>query len=248
MRLTNIAPLALMLGARSGMCYNAISYELSERPEDMIESSEQAPVADDKPRMAYLDVCALNRPLDDQSQMRIRLEADAVSLILSHVRSQSLALAVSPVHHAEVAANPDPSRRSHVQLLLQELGSQVVFDRLASRRRAEDLITLGMGTADAAHVALAEQVGCDFVTCDDRLLRQSGASESKSGAVHLLHIAIRKIYNDSTILSTGRDRGAARCGSSCQEPWPRRGCTLLESAAPTPVGLRAVAQAVANRS
>jgi hypothetical protein len=75
MRLTNIAPLASMLGARSGMCFNAISYELSERPEDMIESSELAPVADDKPRMAYLDVCALNRPLDDQSQMRMRLEA-----------------------------------------------------------------------------------------------------------------------------------------------------------------------------
>jgi predicted nucleic acid-binding protein len=170
--LPNITPLASMLGARSGICYNAISKELSERPEDMIESSEQALAADDKPRMAYLDVCALNRPLDDQSQMRIRLEADAVSLILSYVRSKSLTLAVSPVHYAEVAANPDPSRRSHVQLLLQELGSQIVFDRDASRRRAEVLVTLGMGTADAAHVALAEQVGCDFVTCDDGLLRQ----------------------------------------------------------------------------
>ena len=138
----------------------------------MTESSKQTSVVDEKPRLVYLDVCALNRPLDDQSQMRIRLEADAVSLILSHVRSQSHALAVSPVHHAEVAANPDPSRRSHVQLLLQELGSQIVFDRVASRRRAEELVNLGMGTGDAAHVALAEQAGCDFVTCDDRLLRQ----------------------------------------------------------------------------
>lgn len=136
-----------------------------------MESLELEIVADDKPRMAYLDVCALNRPLDDQSQMRIRLEADAVSLILNHVRSKSLALAVSPAHHIEVSASPDPSRRSHVQLLL-ELGIQVVFDRVASRRRAEELVTLGMGTADAAHVAIAEQMGCDFVTCDDRLLRQ----------------------------------------------------------------------------
>ena len=57
-------------------------------------------------------------------------------------------------------------------LLLQDLGSQIVFDRAASRRRAEELVNLGMGAADAAHVALAEQAGCDFVTCDDRLLRQ----------------------------------------------------------------------------
>ncbi len=138
----------------------------------MMKASELEIVVDDKPRMAYLDVCALNRPLDDQSQMRIRLEADAVSLILSLVRSQSLVLAVSPVHHAEVAANPDPSRRSHVQLLLQELGHTIEFDRDAARQRAEKLVSLGMGIADAAHVALAEQVGCDFVTCDDRLLRQ----------------------------------------------------------------------------
>ena len=138
----------------------------------MTQSSRQTTVVDEKPRLVYLDVCALNRPLDDQSQMRIRLEADAVSLILGHVRSLSLALAVSPAHHVEVAANPDPSRRSHVQLLLQDLGSQIVFDRATSRRRAEELVNLGMGAADAAHVALAEQVGCDFVTCDDRLLRQ----------------------------------------------------------------------------
>jgi hypothetical protein len=117
-------------------------------------------------------MCALNRPLDDQSQMRIRLEADAVSLILGHVRSHSLALAVSPAHHVEVAANPDPSRRSHVQLLLQDLGSQIVFDRAAARPRAEELVNLGIGAVDAAHVALAEQAGCDFVACDDRLLRQ----------------------------------------------------------------------------
>jgi hypothetical protein len=52
-------------------------------------------------RRVYLDVCALCRPFDDQSQMRIRLEADAVQLILSHVRGESLALAVSPVHELE---------------------------------------------------------------------------------------------------------------------------------------------------
>jgi hypothetical protein len=30
----------------------------------------------------YLDVCCLNRPFDDQRQERIRLEAEAVPLIL----------------------------------------------------------------------------------------------------------------------------------------------------------------------
>jgi len=34
----------------------------------------------------YLDVCCLNRPFDDQSQERIRVESDAVELILRPVQ------------------------------------------------------------------------------------------------------------------------------------------------------------------
>jgi hypothetical protein len=37
---------------------------------------------------------------------------------------------------------------------------------------AEHLHTLGLGPAVAAHVAFAELTECDFVTVDDRLLRQ----------------------------------------------------------------------------
>lgn len=90
-----------------------------------------------KPKLVYLDVCALHRPLDDQSQMRIRLEADAVLLILSHVRARSRAMAVTSAHEVEIAANPDPSRRNHLQLLLQELGTPVSPDMAAARQRAE---------------------------------------------------------------------------------------------------------------
>lgn len=43
----------------------------------------------------YLDVCALCCPFDDQTQIRIRLETEAVQLILSHVRSGELALVAS---------------------------------------------------------------------------------------------------------------------------------------------------------
>lgn len=35
----------------------------------------------------YLDACCLNRPFDDQTHDRIRLEAEAVLLILSHVEA-----------------------------------------------------------------------------------------------------------------------------------------------------------------
>lgn len=128
--------------------------------------------SDRKSRLVYLDLCALNRPLDDQYQMRVRLDADAVALILASVRSGALGLVVSPMHLAEIAANPDAARREHMQLLLADLGSRGEFDLSEARLRAATLHRLRLGAADAAHVALAEQVGADFVTVDDRLLRQ----------------------------------------------------------------------------
>jgi hypothetical protein len=67
-------------------------------------------------------VCALNRPLDDQDQVRIKLEADAVQLILSYVRLRDLILVISPAHHAEIAANPDLTRRQHVESLITKSG------------------------------------------------------------------------------------------------------------------------------
>lgn len=55
-------------------------------------------------RLVYLDVCALCRPFDDQSRMRIRLETEAVNLILEHVRKGTLTMIASPAHDVEIAA------------------------------------------------------------------------------------------------------------------------------------------------
>ena len=120
----------------------------------------------------YLDVCALCRPFDDQSQIRIRLETDAVQLIVSHVRAGNLALIVSPAHDVEIAAIDNLAEREHWQLMLRQVGTRVPFDLSQARQRAEVLVRQGLGVADAVHLAFAEQAEADFVTCDDRLLRR----------------------------------------------------------------------------
>jgi len=123
-------------------------------------------------RFIYLDICALNRPFDDQDQIRIRLETDAVLLILSHVRTRSIRMAVSPVHIKEATATPDLSRREHVLALLSEFGAEIDVDSGQVRQRVQHLLQSGFGVADAAHAAYAELSGSDFVTVDDRLIRQ----------------------------------------------------------------------------
>lgn len=120
----------------------------------------------------YLDVCALNRPFDDQSQIRIQLETAAIHLILANVRSRALQLLVSPVHQIEVDAIPDITRRTSLQTLIRETGIQIHTEAPVARKRAIQLHRQGMGIADAAHIAYCESSGADFVTVDDRLLRQ----------------------------------------------------------------------------
>lgn len=124
-------------------------------------------------KLVYLDVCALCRPFDDQHQLRIRLETDAVNLILAKVKQRGrYTLLVSPVHLREVAAISDVYERVGLETILDQYGIPAVVDVVAVKQRAEDLVALGFGVADAAHVAFAEQSGVPFVSCDDKLLKK----------------------------------------------------------------------------
>mgnify|MGYP001302391466 CR=1 FL=1 len=126
-------------------------------------------------KFIYLDVCVLSRPFDDQSQMRIQLETNAVNLILSHVRQNVLTLTVSPVHEAEIQAIPEQEERTQLLLLIRTLGKISEIDLQAARKRAAYFTQQGVGIADAAHVAFvafAEQAKADFISVDDRLIKK----------------------------------------------------------------------------
>lgn len=118
----------------------------------------------------YLDVSCLNRPFDDQSQIRIRRESEALTLILDGMEAGRWEQVPSRMAEIELAAIADETRRRRMFQLLPEARfglSRPIFDR------ARRLVELGLGTADAVYVAGAEflQAGV-LLTCDDRLLRR----------------------------------------------------------------------------
>ena len=123
-------------------------------------------------RRVYLDVCALCRPFDDQSRVRIRLETTAVELILSHVRQKQIELIVSPVHDVEISAITEVEERAQLNSLLKQIGTRMPSNLVNARSRTEELETRSLGLADSAHLAFAEQAQADFVTVDDRLIKQ----------------------------------------------------------------------------
>ena len=125
-----------------------------------------------KQKNIYIDVCALCRPFDEQEYMRVRLETEAVNLILSKVKDGNYKLIVSPVHIKEIEAISDTIERVELLMVLSEWGEQIHVNMAETRSRAEDLVNLGFGIADAAHVAFAEQAEVPFISCDDRLIRK----------------------------------------------------------------------------
>jgi predicted nucleic acid-binding protein len=119
----------------------------------------------------YLDVCCLNRPFDNQRQDRIRLEAEAVLLILGRCEAGAWQWLSSAVVEEEVNNTPSSERRSRVRHMLSGAHSTVALPD-AAIVRAQELKALGFRTSDALHLACAEQATVDiFLSTDDRVLR-----------------------------------------------------------------------------
>lgn len=119
----------------------------------------------------YLDVCCLNRPFDDQRQDRIRLEAEAILLILGRCEAGAWQWLSSTVVEEEVNKTPSSARRSRVRQMLSGAHGTVALTDVAITR-AQELKAMGFRTYDALHLACAEQATVDiFLTTDDRVLR-----------------------------------------------------------------------------
>ena len=121
----------------------------------------------------YLDVCCLNRPYDDQSQLRIRLESEAVVLILSAVEQRHHELITGEALDLENGNSPNDERRRRVRDTLRLAKHVVVVDAEAAAR-AMQLVSNGFGAYDALHIASAEAGGAAvLLTTDDGLIRKA---------------------------------------------------------------------------
>lgn len=122
-------------------------------------------------RQVYFDVCCLNRPFDNQRQDRVRLEAEAVLLILEHCDAGKWRWISSAVAEEEINNTPNRERQHRVRHILSGAHAIVALtDTEIERSRA--FKALGFRTYDALHLACAERAGVDvFLTTDDRIIR-----------------------------------------------------------------------------
>ena len=120
----------------------------------------------------YLDTCSIQRPLDNKSQPRIYLEAEAILAVLQLVETNELELLSSDVLRFEVSQIPNINRKSEAEALLK-LASKVARVQLSTKVLSEQIIAFGVRPFDALHAAVAiENKVHYFCTCDDKLLKK----------------------------------------------------------------------------
>lgn len=121
----------------------------------------------------YLDNCCFNRPFDDQSQLRIRLEAEAKLGVQEQIRSGKHQLVWSYVLDYENARNPFAERREQIGKWRSYAAEDVQEDEEVLAL-AQGISVHGIKKLDALHLACAVRAqAVFFLTTDMGILRKA---------------------------------------------------------------------------
>jgi hypothetical protein len=120
----------------------------------------------------YLDNSAFNRPFDDQSQPKIRLEAMAVFFILELIEKKEIRLISSTVAEYENLKNPFAERKIWISAYFSKASFHQKLN-FKIKERAKEIKKLGISPIDSLHLASAEAARVDyFISCDYDVCRR----------------------------------------------------------------------------
>lgn len=121
----------------------------------------------------YLDNCMFNRPFDDQSNIKILLEAEAKLKIQENIRSGLYELVWSYMLDYENEKNPFRERREQIGKWKKYARTDIeAADGII--HLANSLHHLGLKKFDALHIACAVAAEADyFLTTDKGILKKS---------------------------------------------------------------------------
>ena len=112
----------------------------------------------------YLDNCCYNRPYDDQTQIRISLEAQSKLYIQDLIREGKIELASSYMSNYECSKNPFIMRRETI-LSFMETYTRIYISEKSQETvetAAKEIMKTGVKFKDACHVAAAIYGACNY--------------------------------------------------------------------------------------
>ena len=124
----------------------------------------------------YLDNCSYNRPFDDQSQMKIRLETEAKLYIQSGIRAKKYSMVWSYMLDVENSVSPYDEKRNAVALW-KEIAMEYCPSSDDILSAGQKIMEHGIKPKDALHISCAIKSGCDyFITTDRGILNKNIAN------------------------------------------------------------------------
>lgn len=121
----------------------------------------------------YLDACCLNRPYDDQSQLKVAMEAQSKIHIQNLIRAGKLDLIGSYTLDYEISRTPyEMRKRAIFEFLRDNMKGYVGIERATIiQPMVNEIMRTGVKEKDAQHVASAIYANCEyFISTDRRLL------------------------------------------------------------------------------
>lgn len=121
----------------------------------------------------YLDNCCYNRPYDNQSSIKIRIETEAKLFIQNLVLEKKLDLVWSYVLEFENEANPFIIRKNEIRIW-KNISKLITEPSLDIVILAENLQNLNIRSKDALHISCAiKSKASYFITTDSILVKKS---------------------------------------------------------------------------
>ena len=119
------------------------------------------------------------RPFDDQSQNKIKNEADGVLNILFHAINGKAHIITSDVLHEEIDLIKDKSKRESVFYLVESVETERISLAKEVLIIADGLNQIIHDYNDCLHISFAAISKCNFlITCDNELIERKDKIES----------------------------------------------------------------------
>jgi hypothetical protein len=123
----------------------------------------------------YLDNCMFNRPFDEQTHIRIRIETEAKLAIQEEIRRGTYQLIWSYILDYENNKNPFRERREQI-IKWKKYAIPDIEENTDIIKTALLLNSKGLQKMDSLHIACAIFAKADyFLTTDDKVIKKANA-------------------------------------------------------------------------
>jgi len=128
--------------------------------------------------LIYFDTCCLQRPLDDRSNPRNNVEAEAILTVLGIIERHSITLVSSEILDFELSKIPDEDRKNKAYEIL-DVSTVYLMLTDEIEQKAKEYMKSNIKPMDALHLASAVVNDIHyFCTTDDKFLKKAKKVET----------------------------------------------------------------------